>query len=130
MISSLTQHTYLVITLHQYTNVRYQEFIRGISFRHLLKKHNMNVFLIDEFRASRICPEYNNRSLVTFKNIENPRPHRRRTQSTVKCHGLVKYICTLLTWILINLFADIYFLYTTSKKYKSEPHGTWPACSF
>ena len=92
MISSLTQHTYLVITLHQYTNVRYQEFIRGISFRHLLKKRNMNVFLIGEFRTSKICSECNNRSLVTFKNIQNPRPHRRRTQPIVKCHGLVKYI--------------------------------------
>jgi hypothetical protein len=61
------------------SNVRYQEPIREIGFRRILKKQSISVFLADEFCTSRICPECNNRSLVTFKNVENPRPHRQRT---------------------------------------------------
>ena len=60
-------------------NVRFHEPIRDVGFRRWLRKHNINVFLIDEFQTSKTCPQRNNRTLETFKTVQNPRPHRRHT---------------------------------------------------
>ncbi|EIE84938.1 hypothetical protein RO3G_09648 [Rhizopus delemar RA 99-880] len=53
-------------------NTRYQEPVRGVEFRRLLKKHGFLVYLIDEFRTSQCCPSYEYRSLANFKRIPNP----------------------------------------------------------
>ncbi|KAG0769619.1 hypothetical protein G6F16_001976 [Rhizopus arrhizus] len=70
-------------------NIRYQEPVRGVGFRRLLKKHEFSVHLIDEFRTSQFCPSCENRSLTTFKRIPNPRPYQRRNNPEVIRYGLL-----------------------------------------
>ncbi|KAG0732689.1 hypothetical protein G6F57_020215 [Rhizopus arrhizus] len=73
-------------------NTRYQEPVRGVGFKRLLKKHEFLVYLIDEFRTSQCFPSCENRSLTIFKRIPNPRPYQRRNNPEFICHGLLR--CT------------------------------------
>ncbi|CEI89478.1 hypothetical protein RMCBS344292_03833 [Rhizopus microsporus] len=73
-------------------HARHHEPICGLGFRRLHKKHGFQVFLIDEYKASRRCPICHNESLHTFHNVPNPRPYRRQRYPTVICHGLLR--CT------------------------------------
>ncbi|PHZ14529.1 uncharacterized protein RHIMIDRAFT_275382, partial [Rhizopus microsporus ATCC 52813] len=57
-------------------HARYHEPIRGLGFRRLLKKHEFQVYLIDEYRTSRCCPTCLNESLHTFRRVPNPRPYQ------------------------------------------------------
>jgi hypothetical protein len=72
-------------------HVRYQEPIRGVGFRRLLKKNGFRVYLIDEFRTSRCCPACEHTSLETFKQVPNPRPYRQQANPRVIRHGLLRY---------------------------------------
>ncbi|KAJ2095300.1 hypothetical protein GGI09_004943 [Coemansia sp. S100] len=62
--------------------VKYQEPIRGKSWRALYKKYGFKVFLINEFRTSSVCPACNSR-LEKFLNVKDPRrknsPNARET---------------------------------------------------
>ncbi|KAG0786634.1 hypothetical protein G6F16_008592 [Rhizopus arrhizus] len=52
-------------------NTRYQEPVRGVGFRRLLKKHGFLVYLIDEIRTSQFCPSCENHSLTLQENIKS-----------------------------------------------------------
>ncbi|ORE19359.1 hypothetical protein BCV71DRAFT_283587, partial [Rhizopus microsporus] len=71
-------------------HARYHEPIRGLGFRILFKKHGFQVFLIDEYKASRCCPTCHNKSLHTFRRVPNSRPYRHERYPTVICHGFLR----------------------------------------
>jgi hypothetical protein len=70
-------------------NAPYQEPMRGVGFRRLLKKHGFLVYLIDEFRASQCCPFCEHHSPTTFKRIPNPWPYQRPNNPEVIYYGLL-----------------------------------------
>ncbi|EIE85794.1 hypothetical protein RO3G_10504 [Rhizopus delemar RA 99-880] len=70
-------------------NTRYQEPVRGVGLRRLLKEHGFLMHLIDEFRTSQCCPSCGHRSLTTFKRMPDPQPYQRRNNPEVICHGLL-----------------------------------------
>ncbi|KAJ1666908.1 hypothetical protein EV178_001822 [Coemansia sp. RSA 1646] len=63
---------------------RYHEPIRG--------KKGCQVYLIDEFRTSKTCPNCLSGTLKKFLKVLNPRPYQRKKMEEVLCHGLLK--CT------------------------------------
>ncbi|KAI8054313.1 hypothetical protein BDF22DRAFT_775088 [Syncephalis plumigaleata] len=65
--------------------------IRGVGFRRLIQQH-FKVFLIDEHKTSKCCPECNNPSLETFKKVRNPRLKKHEDGPKVIRHGLLR--CT------------------------------------
>ncbi|ORE05715.1 hypothetical protein BCV72DRAFT_208730, partial [Rhizopus microsporus var. microsporus] len=67
-------------------HVRYHEPIRDLDFRRLLKKRGFQVFLIDEYKASRCCPACHSESRHMFRRVPNPQPYQRERYSTVVCH--------------------------------------------
>ncbi|ORE08175.1 hypothetical protein BCV72DRAFT_324652, partial [Rhizopus microsporus var. microsporus] len=71
-------------------HARYHELIRGLGFRRLLKKHMFQVYLIDEYKASRCCPTCHNESLHTFRCVPNPQPYQCERYPAVACHGLLR----------------------------------------
>ncbi|KAJ2882423.1 hypothetical protein H4R27_003455 [Coemansia aciculifera] len=71
--------------------VKYQEPIRGKSWRAMLKRNGLLVFLVNEFRTSSVCPECN-WPLEKFLSVRNPRPFQRKKRPKVLCHGLLR--CT------------------------------------
>ncbi|KAJ1664078.1 hypothetical protein EV178_004449 [Coemansia sp. RSA 1646] len=71
---------------------RYHEPIRGVGFRRMLRKKGCQVYLIDEFRTSKTCPNCLTGTLKTFLKVPNPRPYQRKKTKEVLCHGLLK--CT------------------------------------
>ncbi|KAI8052312.1 hypothetical protein BDF22DRAFT_620716 [Syncephalis plumigaleata] len=70
---------------------KHHEPIRGKGFRRLLQQH-FKVFLIDEHKTSKCCPECNKPTLETYKPVDNPRPDQRKKRSKVIRHGLLR--CT------------------------------------
>ncbi|KAJ1663317.1 hypothetical protein IW140_005101 [Coemansia sp. RSA 1813] len=71
---------------------RYHEPIRGVGFRRMLRKKGCRVYLIDEFRTSKACPNCLTGTLQKFLKVLNPRPYQREKMKEVLCHGLLK--CT------------------------------------
>ncbi|KAJ1765951.1 hypothetical protein IW140_006320 [Coemansia sp. RSA 1813] len=71
---------------------RYHEPIRGVGFRRMLRKKGCQVYLIDEFRTSKTCPNCLTGTLKKFLKVPNPRPYQRKKMKEVLCHGLLK--CT------------------------------------
>ncbi|ORE08018.1 hypothetical protein BCV72DRAFT_325082 [Rhizopus microsporus var. microsporus] len=71
-------------------HARYHEPILGLGFRRLLKKHEFQVFLIDEYKSSRCCSTCRNESLRTFRRIPNPRPYQCERYPTVVCHDFLR----------------------------------------
>ncbi|KAJ2501326.1 hypothetical protein GGH96_002025 [Coemansia sp. RSA 1972] len=67
---------------------KFHEPIRGKGWRRLLKRAGYEVYLIDEYLTSKLCPNCNER-LSNTHDVPNPRPWRRRIQPKVKCHGLL-----------------------------------------
>ncbi|KAJ2501790.1 hypothetical protein GGH96_001659 [Coemansia sp. RSA 1972] len=67
---------------------QFHEPIRGKGWRRLLKRAGFEVYLIDEYLTSKLCPNCNER-LSNTHYVPNPRPWRRRIQPKVKCHGLL-----------------------------------------
>ncbi|KAJ2593213.1 hypothetical protein H4R99_006163, partial [Coemansia sp. RSA 1722] len=55
----------------------------------VLKQHGFQVYLIDEFRSSSICPVCNH-GLATFRYVRNPRSWQLDSNPWVKCHGLLR----------------------------------------
>ncbi|KAJ1764609.1 hypothetical protein IW140_006577 [Coemansia sp. RSA 1813] len=71
---------------------RYHEPIRGVGFRRMLRKKGCQVYLIDEFRTSKACPNCLTGTLKKFLKVPNPRPYQRKKMKEVLCHSLLK--CT------------------------------------
>ncbi|KAJ2232662.1 hypothetical protein GGH97_006004 [Coemansia sp. RSA 475] len=67
---------------------RFHEPIRGKGWRTLLKRGGFDVYLIDEYLTSKICPNCYGR-LSNTHDVLNPRPWMRRKRLMVKCHGLL-----------------------------------------
>jgi hypothetical protein len=88
--SKLENDAVFVMGNYSAPNIRYQEPVRSVGFRRLLKKHGFLMCLIDEFRTSQCCPSCENRSLTTFKRIPNARPYQRRNNLEVIYHDLLR----------------------------------------
>ncbi|EIE88387.1 hypothetical protein RO3G_13098 [Rhizopus delemar RA 99-880] len=56
----------------------------------MLAKEGFQVYLLDEFRTSSLCPSCQNGELETFKKVQNPRPYQREKYSVVDRHGLLR----------------------------------------
>ncbi|KAG1056690.1 hypothetical protein G6F43_001445 [Rhizopus delemar] len=70
--------------------VKYHEPIRGIGMRRMLAKEGFQVYLLDEFRTSSLCPSCQNGELETFKKVQNSRPYQREKYPVVDRHGLLR----------------------------------------
>ncbi|KAJ1769179.1 hypothetical protein LPJ74_004240 [Coemansia sp. RSA 1843] len=71
---------------------RHHEPIRGVGFRRMLRKKGCQVYLIDEFRTSKTCPDCLTGALKKFLKVPNPRPYQHKKMKEVLCHGLLKCI--------------------------------------
>jgi hypothetical protein len=71
-------------------NAKFHEPIRGVGMRRTLRKHGFQVYLINEFKTSSVCPSCKQDALKNFKWIQNPRPFRRKKTPKVLCHGLLR----------------------------------------
>ncbi|KAJ2801973.1 hypothetical protein H4S07_004800, partial [Coemansia furcata] len=63
--------------------------VRGKGWRKKFKKFGFPVYLINEYRTSKVCPECTS-DLENFKEIRNPRPYRRHQRPRIICHGLLR----------------------------------------
>ncbi|KAI8064935.1 hypothetical protein BDF21DRAFT_402350 [Thamnidium elegans] len=59
----------------------------------MLRKEGFQVYLLDEYKASSICPSCEHQ-LQNFKECINPRPYRRSKNPIVKYHGLLSLYIT------------------------------------
>ncbi|KAI8092844.1 uncharacterized protein BX664DRAFT_261191 [Halteromyces radiatus] len=55
---------------------RHHEPMRGVGMRRMLVRFGCQLYLIDEFRTSKVCPSCSQRSLEHFGLFPNPRPFR------------------------------------------------------
>ncbi|KAI8369078.1 hypothetical protein BD560DRAFT_447230 [Blakeslea trispora] len=89
---------------------RYHEPIRSVGFRRLLRRSGFQVFLIDEFRTSRCCPDYGSIFLETFLTIANPRRQNPAANpdlaARVTCHGLLRCLSALCVNAFFNHYAN------------------------
>ena len=73
-------------------NQKYHQPIRGKGIRDALRLRGFQVFLLDEFRTSKVCPRCMEPSLKKFKRVINPRLWQRDEYPMVSCNGLLR--CT------------------------------------
>ena len=73
---------------------RFNEPVKGKGFRQLFRKAGYQVFLVDEFKTSKMCSECQADGAIceTFRHVKNPKPKSRQRFPTITCHGLVR--CT------------------------------------
>ncbi|EIE85095.1 hypothetical protein RO3G_09805 [Rhizopus delemar RA 99-880] len=55
-----------------------------------LAKEGFQMFLLDEFRISSLCPSCQNDKLETFKKVQNPRLYQREKHSIADRHSLLR----------------------------------------
>ncbi|KAI8070823.1 hypothetical protein BC940DRAFT_224705, partial [Gongronella butleri] len=68
-------NTVLIMGNWSAPHMRFQEPIRGLGLRRTLKKLGFEVYLIDEYRTSKVCPVcLTNTARMDPQRIENPRP--------------------------------------------------------
>ena len=74
----------------QKKQMKFKEPTKGKSFRTLFRKAGYSVFLVDEFRTSKMCSNCQNEEGVCekYKKIPSPRPWRNKVE--IICNGLVK----------------------------------------
>ncbi|KAJ2777290.1 hypothetical protein GGI18_004221, partial [Coemansia linderi] len=89
MIKKFGKDLVLVIGNWSASNVKYHEPIHGKKWRYVFQRQGFEVYLINEFRTSCICPVCDKR-LENFLPVPNPRVCRRKRKPTVLCHGLLK----------------------------------------
>jgi hypothetical protein len=73
---------------------RFLEPVKGKGFRKLFKKAGYQLFLVDEFRTSKMCSKCENEEAecVRFRWVKNPKPRSRIAHPISRCHGLLR--CT------------------------------------
>ena len=73
---------------------RFNEPVKGKGFRQVFRKAGYLVYLVDEFKTSKMCSECQADVAIceNFRTVRNPKPRTRLRFPTVLCHGLVK--CT------------------------------------
>lgn len=67
---------------------RYQAPSKTVGFRKMFKRAGYQVFLIDEYKTSSVCPACNLPDLETFLSRPSPRPWRHGALTTV--YGLLR----------------------------------------
>ena len=107
----------LVIGNWTASNIKFHEPIRGIGVRRMLVDQGFKVYLIDEFKTSSICPTCNG-SIETFKNVQNPRPYKRKDYPTVIRHGLLR--CVFDQFLLSKYHLTTFHRCTSCKIEKPE----------
>lgn len=93
---------------------RYHEPIRGIGMLTMLKKKNLEVYRIDEFKTSSFCATCG-AALENFKKVPDPRPYQRKKMPVVICHGLLRQ--GLLLYLIQFCFAYLVSFRCANKKY-------------
>ncbi|KAG1558248.1 hypothetical protein G6F49_004678 [Rhizopus delemar] len=83
--------TILIVGNWSAGNVKYHEPIKGVGMRRMLAKEGFQVYLLDEFRTSSLCPSCQNGELETFKKVQDPRPYQRENYPIADRHGLLRY---------------------------------------
>ncbi|ORX58035.1 hypothetical protein DM01DRAFT_1372122 [Hesseltinella vesiculosa] len=74
-------------------SMRFHAPIRGIGMRRMLAHEHLEVYLLDEYTTSKICPTCQSPTrLRPYLQVENPRPFRRAQYAFVRCWGLLR--CT------------------------------------
>ncbi|KAL0090312.1 hypothetical protein J3Q64DRAFT_1636064, partial [Phycomyces blakesleeanus] len=71
---------------------KYHGPIRGIEMSRMLAKECFQIYLIDGFKNSSLCPACQNGELETFKKTQKPRPFQRRKYPTVDWHNHLRHI--------------------------------------
>jgi transposase len=73
---------------------RFLEPVKGKGFRKLFKKAGYQLFLVDEFRTSKMCSKCEDEEAVCekFRRVKNPKPRSRIAHPIIRCHGLLR--CT------------------------------------
>jgi hypothetical protein len=73
---------------------RFVEPVKGKGFRKLFKKAGYQLFLVDEFRTSKMCSkcEDEGAKCEKFRWVKNPKPRSRVEYPITLCHGLLR--CT------------------------------------
>lgn len=71
------------------SNCKHQTPQQGVGMLRTLEKKGSNVFLIDEYNTSKLCPTCEN-PLEMFKKCPNPRPYMRDVNPEVDCWGIRK----------------------------------------
>ncbi|KAG0758207.1 hypothetical protein G6F16_010444 [Rhizopus arrhizus] len=71
-------------------NIKYHEPIRGVGMRRVLAKEGFQVYFLDGFRTSSLCPSCQNGKLKTFKKVQNPRTYQREKYPITDRHGLLR----------------------------------------
>ncbi|ORE04796.1 hypothetical protein BCV72DRAFT_257100 [Rhizopus microsporus var. microsporus] len=70
-------------------NVKFHEPIRNKGLIQMLKKSGFDLYLINEYKTSSLCPDCE-RKLEKFKIVDSSGPYRRKDVSKVKCNGLLR----------------------------------------
>ncbi|ORX47978.1 hypothetical protein DM01DRAFT_1133970 [Hesseltinella vesiculosa] len=73
--------------------MRFHAPVRGIGMCRMLAHEHLEVYLLDEYNTSKICPTCQSPTrLRPYLQVENPRPFRRAQFAFVRCWGLLR--CT------------------------------------
>ncbi|KAJ2367053.1 hypothetical protein H4S02_010352, partial [Coemansia sp. RSA 2611] len=78
LIDKFGRDAVLIIGDWNAPHMKHQEPIRGKGMRQTLKRMGFEVYLIDEFRTSKLCPDCHGQ-LQYVKKVTNPRPRKRPT---------------------------------------------------
>jgi hypothetical protein len=73
-------------------NRKFFEPIKGKGLRKIFRKAGYLVFLVNEFKTSKMCSncQIPGAECTPFRRVKNPRPHMRQRHPTVLCHGLLR----------------------------------------
>jgi len=73
-------------------NRRFFEPIIGKGLRQVFRKAGYQVYLVREFKTSKMCSECQNDQAICneFRYVKNPRPKSRQRFPTIMCHGLLR----------------------------------------
>ena len=80
----------------QRSHMKYHEPTKGKGFRKLFRQAGYPVFLVDEYRTSKLCCKCKNvdAECEKFREVKNPRPkhdkNKEKYKEKVLCHGLVR----------------------------------------
>lgn len=92
----------------QKQHMKYKEPVRGKGIRKIFRDNAYKLYLVDEFRTSRMCSKCKKEEgkCDTFKKRKNPKPYK---NGNILVHGLVKCKICLGVWNRdVNSATNIY----------------------